>query len=148
MTDQTPPVPPPPESAPEPAPESGPVASGPATSTGIDPQLSGLLCYILGIITGLIFFLIEKKNDVVRFHAAQSIVFCVGVFVLMIALQIFQFILFQISWGLGGVFSLLSVLVWLATFVLWVVLLVKGYSGRKWKLPIVGDIAERLAASA
>lgn len=155
MNDQTPPTPPPP-SEPPPGPDPGsaplpdpePAAAGPDTSTGLDAQLSGLLCYILGIVTGLIFFLIEKKSDVVRFHAAQAIVFSIAVFVLMIALNIFQFVLYQISWGLGGIFGLLSTLVWLATFVLWIVLLVKGYSGEKWKLPIVGDIAERLAASA
>ena len=100
----------------------------------------------LGIITGLIFFLIEKSNDVVRFHAAQSIVFSGAVIVLWIVLMIVGLILTSISWTLGNVFGLLTLVLWLGLFVVWVVLLIKGYSGEKWKLPVLGDIAERIAS--
>ena len=44
------------------------------TTTGMEPNLEGLLCYVLGWITGLIFLIIEKENQFVRFHAVQSIV--------------------------------------------------------------------------
>ena len=135
---QTPPPPPPPGQRP-------PAAS--QTSTGLDPKLAGLLCYILGIITGLIFFLIEKSNDVVRFHAAQSIVFSGAVIVLWIVLMIVGLILTSISWTLGNLFGLLTLVLWLGLFVVWVVLLIKGYSGEKWKLPVLGDMAERIASS-
>lgn len=134
---QTPPPPPPSGQRP-------PAAS--QTSTGLDPKLAGLLCYILGIITGLIFFLIEKSNDVVRFHAAQSIVFSGSVIVLWIVLMIVGLILTSISWQLGNLFGLLSLVLWLGLFVVWVVLLIKGYSGEKWKLPVLGDMAERIAS--
>ena len=134
---QTPPPPPPPGQRP-------PAAS--QTSTGLDPKLAGLLCYILGLITGLIFFLIEKSNDVVRFHAAQSIVFSGSVIVLWIVLMILGLILTSISWTLGNLYGLLTLLVWLGLFVVWVVLLIKGYSGTKWKLPVIGDLAERMAS--
>lgn len=134
---QTPPPPPPSGQRP-------PAAS--QTSTGLDPKLAGLLCYILGIITGLIFFLIEKSNDVVRFHAAQSIVFSGAVIVLWIVLMIVGLILTSISWTLGNLFGLLSLVLWLGLFVVWVVLLIKGYSGEKWKLPVLGDMAERIAS--
>ena len=116
------------------------------SSTGLDPKLAGLLCYILGIITGLIFFLIEKSNDVVRFHAAQSILFSGSMIVLWIILTILQFVILSISLSLGSIFSLLTMLLGLAVFVLWVVLLIKGYSGQKWKLPVIGDMAERMAS--
>jgi uncharacterized membrane protein len=134
---QTPPPPPTPGQRPPPASH---------TSTGLDPKLAGLLCYILGLITGLIFFLIEKSNDVVRFHAAQSIVFCGSVIVLWIVLMILGLILTSISWTLGNLYGLLTLLVWLGLFVVWVVLLIKGYSGTKWKLPVIGDLAERMAS--
>jgi len=134
---QTPPPPPPSGQRP-------PAAS--QTSTGLDPKLAGLLCYILGIITGLIFFLIEKSNDVVRFHAAQSIVFSGAVIVLWIVLMIVGLVLTSISWTLGNLFGLLSLVLWLGLFVVWVVLLIKGYSGEKWKLPVLGDMAERIAS--
>ncbi len=136
-----------PPEQPPPQPAGQPPASGQATSTGLDPHLAGLLCYILGIITGLIFFLIEKTNSVVRFHAAQSIVFGGAAILLWIVLMIIGVILGAISWQLGNLFGLLTIVVWLGLFIVWVILLIKGYSGEKWKLPILGDMAERLAAS-
>ncbi len=138
MNEQNVPQPPPPPG------QRPPTAS--QSSTGLDPKLAGLLCYILGIITGLIFFLIEKSNDVVRFHAAQSILFSGSMIVLWIILTILQFVILSISVSLGSIFSLLTMLLGLAVFVLWVVLLIKGYSGEKWKLPVIGDIAERMAS--
>ena len=137
MNDQN--VPPPP-----PAGQRPPAAS--QSSTGLDPKLAGLLCYILGIVTGLIFFLIEKSNNVVRFHAAQSILFSGSVIVLWILIVILQFVILSISMTLGSIFSLLTMLLGLAVFVLWVVLLIKGYSGQKWKLPVIGDMADRMAS--
>lgn len=136
-----------PPEQPPPQPAGQPPASGQATSTGLDPHLAGLLCYILGIITGLIFFLIEKTNSVVRFHAAQSIVFGGAAILLWIVLMIIGVILGAISWQLGNLFGLLTIVVWLGLFIVWVILLIKGYSGEKWKLPILGDMAERLVAS-
>lgn len=138
MNEQNVPQPPPPPG------QRPPTAS--QSSTGLDPKLAGLLCYILGIITGLIFFLIEKSNDVVRFHAAQSILFSGSMIVLWIILTILQFVILSISVSLGSIFSLLTMLLGLAVFVLWVVLLIKGYSGEKWKLPVIGDMAERMAS--
>ena len=137
MNEQNVPKPPPPPG------QRPPTAS--QSSTGLDPKLAGLLCYILGIITGLIFFLIEKSNDVVRFHAAQSILFSGSMIVLWIVLTILSFVIAQISLSLATIFSLLTMLLGLAVFVLWVVLLIKGYSGQKWKLPVIGDMAERMA---
>ena len=138
MNEQNVPKPPPPPG------QRPPAAS--QSSTGLDPKLAGLLCYILGIITGLIFFLIEKSNDVVRFHAAQSILFSGSMIVLWIVLTIVQFVLLSISMSLASIFSLLTMLLGLGVFVLWVVLLIKGYSGQKWKLPVIGDMAERMAS--
>lgn len=135
--------PPPPPVTPPP-----PTAGGQATSTGLDPKLAGLLCYILGLVTGLIFFLIEKTNPVVRFHAAQSIVFSVATIALWIVLTILSIIVYQISWTLGNLFNLITLLIWLGLFIVWIILLVKGYSGQKWKLPFLGDFAERMAGSA
>ncbi len=82
----------------------------------------------------------------VRFHAAQSILFSGSMIVLWIILTILQFVILSISVSLGSIFSLLTMLLGLAVFVLWVVLLIKGYSGEKWKLPVIGDIAERMAS--
>jgi uncharacterized membrane protein len=147
VNDQHPPQypPPPPSGTPPPPPPLTPSSTGQPTSTGLDPKLAGLLCYILGIVTGLIFFFIEKTNQIVRFHAAQSIVFSAFTIVLWIVLTIISLVLYQISWALGNIFNLVTLLLWLGLFIVWIVLLVKGYSGEKWKLPVIGDLAERMA---
>ena len=99
---------------------------------GIEENLEALLCYILGWVTGLIFYLLEKENKFIRFHAMQSIL---TFFPLFIIIWIFFLIPF-IGWIIGWLSFLLS-------FVLWIVLMIKAYQGEKYKLPIVGDIAER-----
>ena len=114
------------------------------TSTGLQPNVAGLLCYVLGWITGLIFFLIEKENKFVRFHAMQSIIVFGALFVLQIVIGIFVriFIVIHLYFFLP-VFTLLYPLVGLVALVLWILLMVKAYQGEKFKLPIAGDIAEK-----
>ena len=72
------------------------------TSTGLQPNLAGLLCYILGWITGIVFLILEKENKFVKFHAMQSIIVFGGITVLYIVLSIIQGILFAIFGGLAG----------------------------------------------
>lgn len=102
------------------------------TSIGMQPNLAALLSYFLGWITGLIFYLVEKKNKFVRFHAMQSIVVFGGLAVLNIVLLIIPVL---------GV--LLSLLLSILGIVLWVFLMIKAYQGVYFKLPIAGDIAEK-----
>ena len=102
------------------------------TSTGLSENVAGLLCYVLGWISGIVFILIEPENKFVRFHAIQSII-VFGV------LSIAGFIL---SWipVIGGFFS------WVISalgFILWIVLMVKAYQGTKYKLPWAGNFAEK-----
>ncbi len=105
------------------------------TSMNLDENVAGALCYIFGFITGILFFVMEKKNKFVRFHAMQSIIFSIGV---VIVLGIFQII----SWFLWFLW-VLTALIWLLIFIVWIVLMFKAYQGEKFKLPIIGDIAEQ-----
>ena len=102
------------------------------TSIGMQPNLAALLSYFLGFITGLVFYLVEKKNKFVRFHAMQSIVVFGGLFVINLVLIVIPV--------LG---ALISVLLSLLSLVLWVLLMIKAYQGEYFKLPIAGDIAEK-----
>ena len=116
------------------------------TSTGIAANIAGLLCYVLGWISGLIFFLIEKENKFVRFHALQSMIAFGALFILNIAIGMFIRIFAEIGAGfLYPLLSLVNVLVALAAFILWILLMIKAYQGEKFKLPIIGDIAEKNA---
>jgi uncharacterized membrane protein len=114
------------------------------TSTGIQAHVAGLLCYVLGWVSGLIFFLIEKENKFVRFHAMQSMVVFGALFVLQIVIGVFTAVFATMRLGfMIPVFSLLSTLVFLASFVLWILLMIKAYQGELFRLPIAGDIADK-----
>ncbi len=118
-------------------------ASGP-TSMGMQPNVAAGLSYVLGWITGLVFFLVEKQNRFVRFHAMQSILFFGGLTVLNIVLNVISG--FDIIF-ISGIAALLGYLIGLVGFVGWIVLLINGFQGKYFKLPIVGDYAERYANS-
>ena len=102
------------------------------TSMGMEENVAGLLCYVLGFITGIIFLILEKENKTVRFHAMQSII-------VFGALTI-------VGWVIGWIpyiGAFISWLAWILGLILWVVLMVRTYQGTKWKVPIAGDMAEK-----
>ena len=108
------------------------------TSTGLAENVAGLLCYVLGWISGLVFLLIEQENKFVRFHAIQSIVTFGSITVVSIALSILGLIPF-----LGVVFDIANIIIGVLAFVLWIVLMVKAVQGTRYKLPWAGDFAEK-----
>ena len=103
------------------------------TSTGMNQNVAGLLCYIAGWITGLIFFLLEKENRFVRFHAMQSIITFGGLSALSMILSFIPIL---------GVLLAVSVIP-IVGLILWILLMVKAYQGEMFKLPVIGDIAEK-----
>ena len=122
-----------------------PAGGGAAAGSGMAENVAGLLCYVLGWLTGLIFFLIDKR-PFVRFHAAQSMVTFGALHVLSIVLG-FIFGAGMLFGGLSG-FGIGILLIWcinLAALVLWVLCMVKAYGNERFKLPITGDIAENIA---
>jgi uncharacterized membrane protein len=124
------------------APVSGPVVT-PGTS-GLAENVAGLLCYVLGWLTGIIFLLIDKR-PFVRFHAAQSIVVFGALTILRIILSFF--FLGGYSFGLFWLWTLLSVLVSLATLVAWIFLMVMAYQGKWFEVPVAAGIAKNIAGS-
>lgn len=111
---------------------SAPEASRPGSTMNMDQNVAGLLCYLVGWITGLIFYLMEKENKFVRFHAMQSIV----VFGTLTVLSIVLGVIPVVGVVLGPIIGILGL-------VLWILLMVKAYQGEKFKLPVAGDIAEK-----
>ena len=107
------------------------------STTSLQPNIAGLLCYVAGWISGLVFYLIEKENKLVRFHAMQSIITFGGLTVFWIVLGVLSSI-FWPFWILYGP-------IWILSVVLWVVLMIKAYQGEKYKLPKIGDVAEKYA---
>ncbi len=116
------------------------------TVSGLDPNVAAALSYALGWITGLIFYLVESDNRYVRFHALQSIFFSIAVFVLFGGLGAFLALfravpVINIVMGILG--SLVSLLLSIAVFAVWIMLMVRAYRGERYKLPVVGDMAEQ-----
>ncbi len=103
------------------------------SSTGLDANIAGLVCYLVGFITGILFLAVEKKSRFVRFHAMQS----TGVFIT----------LFVISVVLGflplGVAAVLSTLISLLALVVWIFMMYKAYSWEAYRLPVFGDMAAK-----
>jgi uncharacterized membrane protein len=116
------------------------MAPAAGTQSGLSENVAGLLCYLLGWVTGLIFFLIDKR-PFVRFHAAQSIVVFGGLMVIRIVLT-----MLFVSSALTG-FSMGMGVLWLVSvvgFVLWVLLMIKAYQGEKFRIPLAADLADQM----
>ena len=96
------------------------------SSTGIDPSVAAMLTYIAGWLTGVFFLVIEKKSRFVRFHAWQSVLTFLPIFVALWVLPLWF-------------------LFWPVSVALWIVLMYKAFHGERFKLPVVGDIADRRA---
>ncbi len=104
------------------------------TATGLKENTAAVLCYLLGWITGIVFLIIESKNKFIRFHAFQSI------------------LVFGIITVVSLVFSPIPVLgavvTWIVSvvgFILWILLMVMASQGKKYKLPWFGNLAEKWA---
>ena len=115
-------------------PPSAPAAVQPA---GMSENVASALCYLLGLVTGIIFLVLPpyNQNKTVRFHAFQSIFTHLAIIVIWILFTV-------LSHGVG---FLLFPLYGLAVLVLWLYMMYSAYNNRKVKLPLVGDFAEKQA---
>jgi uncharacterized membrane protein len=133
---------------------SQPPAQVGKSSTGLDENVAALLSYIFGWISGLIFFLMEKDSRLVRFHGMQSILLNVSAIVvgivLWVAWIVVAIILAMASEVLASlvsiVFGLLIFAFYIAILVAWVLCLVKAYQKQYFKLPVLGNFAEKFSS--
>ncbi len=115
-----------------------------ATASGLTDNVAGMLAYVT-IIPAIVFLVLEpyNKKRFIRFHSFQNIFFCVAWIVVGIALSIVAAI---------PVLGWLTLLVWpllgLGGLIVWVIMLIKAYQGQMFKLPIIGDMAEKQAGPA
>jgi uncharacterized membrane protein len=124
---------------------ASPPPLSPTPLSGLQENVASALCYLLLVLSGILFLVIEpyNRNRTVRFHAFQSIFVWVGIVIASIAVaivsQVWALIPFA-GWVIGSV-------VWSAfgvgVFVLWLVLMYKAYNREKWILPLVGPLAEK-----
>ncbi len=116
-----------------------------AQAPGLTNNVASALCYLFGLITGIIFLVIAPYNQskTVRFHAFQSIFGSIAVIIISIVLAIFIGILVTVThiWSLVFVYRLYDLLI----FVVWLYMMYTAYTNKKIKLPIIGDLAEKQA---
>jgi uncharacterized membrane protein len=120
---------------------AGAPAGAQSAGTGLTDNVAGMLAYIT-IIPAIIFLVMEpyNKSRFIRFHSFQCIFFWVALVVVYVALSIVGFIPFMIF-----IILPLHLLIWLGSLAIWIVLLIKASQGQMYKLPVIGDIAEKQA---
>lgn len=124
------------------------------SSTGLDENVAALLSYVMTWITGLVFFFMEKTSRLVRFHSMQAILLGATAIVLGFVLW-FGWIIFAVVGAMISdvlpalvslVFGLLLFVFWLGIVIAWVMCLIKAYQGQYFKLPVLGNFAEKFSA--
>ena len=132
---------------------SQPPAQTAKSSTGLDENVAALLSYVATWVTGLIFFLIEKDSRLVRFHAMQSILLGATMVVVIIAIWLLSIISWLVLGQISGILSfLVNIVLGLVTFVLIagllvavIICLIKAYQRQYFKLPVLGNMAEKFS---
>ncbi|AUX09391.1 hypothetical protein AArcSl_1763 [Halalkaliarchaeum desulfuricum] len=119
-----------------------------ASGTGLDSNVAGALSYLLGPITGILFYLVEDDDEFVRFHGAQSTIVFGGLFVLSIGMTVLLTVLAVIpvvGWIAGALLGIVSILLAPVAFVAWLFLMYKAYQGSEYSVPIAGPYARKYA---
>jgi uncharacterized membrane protein len=124
------------------------IASPVPASAGLGANTAGALAYLAGIVTGILFLVIDpyKSDRFVRFHAFQSIFFNVGWIALWIAWMIVGLVLGAITKGLFFFLQVpIDLLLMVGGFCLWAFLMYSAYQGKMTKLPVIGALAAKQA---
>lgn len=125
-------------------PESAGSSSHPPALGGMTSNLAGVLCYSLGLLTGVLFLALppHNQNPFVRFHAFQSIFLHFA----FIGIWIVESILVSVlPWSMGAALSLMGALIALAGLAVWLFIMYKAWRGERYRLPLVGELASRQA---
>ncbi len=113
-----------------------------------DSRIYAALSYVCFVLSGIVVYVVREKDAYARFHAMQSMLFTVALFILSFILGAFQLTLHFIPF-IGGVFglllSLIGLFISLVVVAAWIILMYKAYSGERYKLPVIGDMAEKMA---
>ena len=104
------------------------------SSTGLEDNTAGILCYVLGWISGIVFLIIERESSFVKYHAIQSILVFGAITVISALLGWIPILGLIIRIAIG-----------ILAFVLWIMLMVKASRGERYKIKWAGDYAERWA---
>src|ERR1700722_14560900 len=120
------------------------LAAVPAANAGLTENAAGALCYLGGIVTGIVFLVMApyNRNPRIRFHAFQSILFGVGC---MLGWFVIVAIGMVLPFSIAMMVSLFSTLLWGGGLLVWLLLMWKAYQGEALSLPVVGGMARQQA---
>lgn len=118
-----------------------------AQAAGLTDNMACALCYLLGLLTGVLFLVLApyNQNRLIRFHAFQSIFLHLAMIAVMIGVVLVTGILHLIPFVGVMISFVLYPIIGLGSFVLWLLLMYKAYNGERWVLPVVGPLAEKQA---
>ena len=116
-----------------------------STSTGVDARLAAVLCYAGWWVTGLVFLFAERRHPDVRFHAAQSLVVFGALSVALLLCGGASAVAFFVAAPTFQLMQAIGNALWFGAVLLWLFLLVKAWRGETWRIPVVGDLAIKIA---
>lgn len=120
--------------------ETSPVV--PAT-TGLAPNVAAGIAAIFTLLGGIVMLALEKRDPFVRFWAMQSVFFGGATLVFAIAAAVIGMVLGSISAPLGWLWSLATGAVDIGLVVVWIITVIKAFSGKEWEIPVLGKLARQ-----
>lgn len=121
------------------------------STTGLTSRTASVLSYLGWWVTGLIFWGIERRDDLVRFHAVQSTVTFGGLAIVIGLLGLIALIMLSFAPGGFTFFITAAFVLWVVSVVLWLVAIWQASQGKRWRIPLAAGLAEtwsRTSASA
>lgn len=115
------------------------------SSTGLDPRTASALAYLAGPFSGALILWVERTNAFVRFHAWQSVVGLGGLALAVLAAYVIAGMMIFVSASAVIVMFAVASVIGVVLLIVWLLCLWKAISGERWKLPLAGEYAERLA---
>jgi uncharacterized membrane protein len=118
------------------------------STTGLSTRTASVLAYLGWWVTGLIFWGVERRDDLVRFHAIQSTVAFGGLALVIGCCGAIALLMLSYAPTGFSVFLGLATAVWIASLVLWLLALWKASQGQRWRIPLAARVADRWTVAA
>lgn len=115
-----------------------------SSTTGLDERLAAVLCYSAWWITGGLFLLLERRDRVIRFHAAQSLLLFGAISAILMALGALSVLALVLSSRTYQLVRVAGDLLWVGAAVVWLVLVLRAWRGDVWRVPLVAALADRV----
>src|SRR5256712_13130637 len=119
-----------------------------ASTTGLSTHTASTLACVGWWVTGLIFWTIERRDELVRFHAAQATIAFGGLALLILACATFGLLMLTFAPPAFSIFLGAAIVAWALSVLLWILALWKVSHAERWRIPIAAGIADRLLGRA